>query len=83
VHIEITINAPMIYTAPVRNVFDAGRYITWASGRGLGPGNGEFLGLGNGIEPVGECHLGPKKLESGGLWYTRRTSCEGLRSTHS
>jgi hypothetical protein len=29
---------------PVRNVFDAGRYITLASGRGLGPGNGEFLG---------------------------------------
>jgi hypothetical protein len=28
----------------VRNVFDAGRYITWASGRGLGPGNGEFFG---------------------------------------
>ncbi len=28
---------------PVRNVFDAGRYITWASGRGLGPGNGEFF----------------------------------------
>jgi hypothetical protein len=29
---------------PVRNVFDAGRYITWASGRGLGPGNLKFLG---------------------------------------
>jgi len=29
---------------PVRNVFDAVRYITWASGRGLGPGNGEFFG---------------------------------------
>ncbi len=28
----------------MRNVFDAGRYITWASGRGLGPGNGEFFG---------------------------------------
>jgi hypothetical protein len=24
---------------PLRNVFDAGRHITWASGRGLGPGN--------------------------------------------
>jgi hypothetical protein len=30
--------------SPVCNVFDAGRYITWASGRGLGPGNGEFFG---------------------------------------
>ncbi len=28
--------------SPVRNFFDAGRYITWASGRGLGPGNGVF-----------------------------------------
>jgi hypothetical protein len=25
-------------------VFAAGRYITWASGRGLDHGNGEFLG---------------------------------------
>jgi hypothetical protein len=31
--------------APVRNVFDACRYITRASGRGLGRGNLEFLGL--------------------------------------
>jgi hypothetical protein len=46
----ITIYAPMVYMAPC--VFDAGRYITWASGRGLGPGNG--------IKPIGECHLGPK-----------------------
>ncbi len=29
---------------PMRNVFDACRYITRASGRGLGPGNWEFLG---------------------------------------
>jgi hypothetical protein len=29
---------------PVRNVFDSGRYIPWASGRELGPGNGEFFG---------------------------------------
>jgi hypothetical protein len=28
---------------PVHNVFDAGRYITWASGRGLGLGNGENI----------------------------------------
>jgi hypothetical protein len=25
-------------------IIDVGRYITWASGRGLGPGNGEFFG---------------------------------------
>ncbi len=29
---------------PVRNGFDAGRSITRASGRGLGPGNRDFLG---------------------------------------
>jgi len=40
---------------PVRNVFAACRFITRASGRGLGPGNG--------IEPIGECHLEPKKFE--------------------
>jgi len=28
----------------VRNFFDAGRYITWASERGLGPANLEFVG---------------------------------------
>jgi len=25
-------------------IIDVGRYITWASWRGLGPGNGEFFG---------------------------------------
>jgi hypothetical protein len=42
----ITIYAPVTYDlyGPVRNVFDAGRYITWVSGRGLGPGNGDFFG---------------------------------------
>ncbi len=56
----ITIYAP-IY-GPMRNIFDAGRYVMWASGRGLGPGNREFFGpLWNDIEPIGECHLGPKK----------------------
>jgi hypothetical protein len=42
--------------SPERNLFNAGRYITWASGRGLGS-------VKNGIEPIGECHLGPKKLK--------------------
>jgi hypothetical protein len=37
---------------PVRNAFDAGKSITRASGRGLGPVNG--------IEPLGECYLGPQ-----------------------
>jgi hypothetical protein len=35
----------MIYTAPyVRSAFDADKSITRASGRGLGPGNRDFLG---------------------------------------
>ncbi len=29
---------------PTRNAFDAGKSITRASGRGLGPGNRDFLG---------------------------------------
>jgi hypothetical protein len=40
----ITIYAPYDLYGPVRNVFDAGRYITWASEKGSGPGNGEFFG---------------------------------------
>jgi hypothetical protein len=42
---------------PVRNVFDACRSITTASGRGLGPGKRELFG------PFEKCHLGPKKLK--------------------
>jgi hypothetical protein len=41
----IAIYAPVIYTAPyLRNVFDACRSITRASGRGLGPRNLDFFG---------------------------------------
>jgi hypothetical protein len=41
---KLTIYAPMIYMALSVMIFDAGRSITWASGRGLGPGNLEFFG---------------------------------------
>jgi hypothetical protein len=42
----IAIYGTMIYTVGlIRNAFDAGRYITRASGRWLGPGNRDFLGL--------------------------------------
>ncbi len=41
----------------------ADRYITRASGRGLGPGIESFWALWNGIKLIGECHLGLKKLE--------------------
>jgi hypothetical protein len=43
--------------SPVHNVLDACIFITRGSGRGLGPVILEFLTLGNGIEPIGECHL--------------------------
>ncbi len=50
---------------PVRKVFDAFIYITKYEGTfdglSLGPGNREFLGPVNGIEPIGECHLRGKK----------------------
>jgi hypothetical protein len=47
---------------PVHNAFDAGKSITWASGRGLGPGNRDFSGP---CEMASSCHgsanRGPKK----------------------
>ncbi len=49
---------------PIRNVFDACRSITRASGRELGPWNPRlFWALWNGIKPLGECHFGLKKVE--------------------
>ncbi len=40
-------------------IFDAGRSITWASGRGLGPGNLKFFGT----HLLARCHFtGLKKL---------------------
>jgi hypothetical protein len=54
----------MIYTVP-RNVFDAGRYIKWASERGLGPGNLECFGHCEmaSSRKVSATYLGPKKLD--------------------
>ncbi len=53
---------------PVRHAFDAGKSITWARGRGLGPGNRDFLGpvkLHRAVRPA--CHVRPKKLRFSGL----------------
>ncbi len=36
--------------------------VTWASGRGLGPEIESFVGPVKWHRPIGECHLGPKKL---------------------
>ncbi len=57
------LHRPMIYMArPVRNAFDAGKSITWASGRGLGPGNRDFWAP-NGTRRTARCHFtGPKKV---------------------
>jgi hypothetical protein len=49
---------------PVCNVFDACRSITRASGRGVWTWKLRlFWALLNGIEPFGECHLGPKSIK--------------------
>jgi hypothetical protein len=40
----LTIYAPMIYTAPCVMLLMRAAYFTRVSGRGLGPGNREFLG---------------------------------------
>ncbi len=54
--------SPMIYTAPPYMLLMRPASSTRASGRGLGPGDREIFGaLWNGIEPISECHLGPKK----------------------
>jgi hypothetical protein len=43
-HMKILISYLWTYDlyGPVRNASDAGKYITWASGRGFGPGNQIF-----------------------------------------
>ncbi len=49
---------------PVRNAFDAGKSITRASGGGGGWKSRLYWAMWNDdIEPSGECHLGPQKVE--------------------
>ncbi len=49
---------------PVRNAFDAGSILYEGKWEGGGPWKSRlFWVLWNGIEPMGECHLGPKKVE--------------------
>ncbi len=50
----IAIYAPMIYTALCIMLLMRAASITRAIGRGWGPEN---------LEPIGECHLEPKKVE--------------------
>jgi hypothetical protein len=49
--------------SPVHNAFDAGSIHYEGMREGVGPWKTRVFGaLWNGIEPTGECHLGPKKL---------------------
>ncbi len=48
--------------SPVHNVLDAFISITRGSGRELGPGILEIFGPCEMVQPIGEGHLGPKKL---------------------
>jgi hypothetical protein len=43
-HVHKTTCGPVDLYGPVRNAFDGDKSIARASGRGLGPGNGDFLG---------------------------------------
>ncbi len=43
-HVHKTTYEPLIDTALYVNAFDVGKSITWANGRGLGPGNLDFFG---------------------------------------
>ncbi len=45
-HVHKIAYGPLIDTVlgPVHNAFDAAKSVTWASGRGLGPGNLDFFG---------------------------------------
>jgi hypothetical protein len=54
---------PMIYTAPCVMLLMRAAFFTVTSGRVFGPGKLRlFWALLNGIEPIGECLLGPKKV---------------------
>jgi hypothetical protein len=60
----LAIYAPMIYKSPCVILLMRAVAITRASGRGVGSWKLRlFWALLNGIEPIGECHLGPKKVE--------------------
>ncbi len=59
----ITIYEPMIYTAPCVMVLMLPDTLRWEVGGGWPWKWRGFWALWNGIEPIGECHLGPKKLQ--------------------
>jgi len=53
----------MIYTAPCIMFWMRAYPLRGEVGGGWALEFESFLGPVNGIEPIGECHLGPKKLE--------------------
>ncbi len=60
----ITIYAFMIYTAPCIIFWLRAYPLQGEVGGGWAWNSRVFWALWNGIEPIGECHLGPKKLEN-------------------
>ncbi len=70
--------------SPVRNAFDAGKSITRASGRALGPRNRDiFWRSMKGNELLGEWHLGPKKVEISRAQPSPTCQSNGVASTKS
>jgi hypothetical protein len=54
------------FYSPVRNAFDAGSIHYDVKWKGVGPWKSRlFWTLWNSIQPIGEYHLGPKKVKIG------------------
>ncbi len=78
----LAIYVPMIsiYMASCVMLLVRAASITRASGRGVGPGKSTlFWGLWNGIEPIDECHLGPKKSR---VYITYMVHLQYIRPRH-
>ncbi len=78
----LTIYAPMIYTAPCI-MFWMRAYPVRGKWEGVGPWHSRvFWALWNGIEPIGECHLGPKKLDNSRAQPPPTSPCKYWKCTH-
>ncbi len=82
----ITIYATMIYTAPcimfLMRAYPKCIYpLRGQVGGGWALEIDSFLALSNGIEPIGECHLGPKKLAQVMDMHASKTLCTGLHKS--
>jgi hypothetical protein len=67
--------------SPVHNVLDVCIFITWASGRALGPGNLDFLWALNGIHLTDQCHI--TKLKKVSIYRAQHSpTCPHIGSAH-